>query len=81
MNDNLKDIGITAETLKKTGKTIKKDIKNPNAQVLTDKEITAIGKLVKQVEQHYKCPQDTEWAVDEKGRLHLLQARPITTIS
>ena len=66
---------------KKTGKTIKKDIKNPNAQVLTDKEITAIGKLVKQVEQHYKCPQDTEWAVDEKGRLHLLQARPITTIS
>lgn len=66
---------------KKTGKTIKKDVPNPNEQVLSDKEIMAVGKLVKQVEQHYKCPQDTEWAINEKGQLFLLQARPITTLS
>lgn len=66
---------------KKTGKTIRKDVPNPNEQVLKDKEIVEIGKLVKKVEQHYKCPQDTEWAVDEKGKLFLLQARPITTLS
>ena len=64
----------------KTGKTIKKNVPDPKAQVLSDKEIITIGKLVKQVEQHYGCPQDTEWAVDEKGNLFLLQARPITTL-
>jgi len=64
----------------KTGKTIKKNVSNPNEQVLSDKEIIAISKLVKQVEQHYKCPQDTEFAVDKKGKLFLLQARPITTL-
>lgn len=65
----------------KTGKTVKKDVPEPNAPVLTDKEIVEIGKLVKKVEEHYKSPQDTEWAVDEKGKLFLLQARPITTLS
>jgi len=64
-----------------TGKTVKRDIKDPNAQVISDKEIAAIGEMVKKVEAHYKTPQDTEWAVDEKGSLFLLQARPITTLS
>lgn len=64
----------------KTGKTVKKDVKNPNEQVLIDKEIISIAGLVKKVEQHYKCPQDTEFAVDQKGKLFLLQARPITTL-
>lgn len=65
----------------KTGKTIKKNVSDPKAQVLSDKEIIGVGKLVKQVEKHYGCPQDTEWAVDEEGNLFLLQARPITTLS
>ncbi len=64
-----------------TGKTIKRNVKEPGAQVLTDKEIEAVGEMVKKVEAHYKIPQDTEWAVDEKGNIFLLQARPITTLS
>ena len=63
------------------GKTVKRNVTNPNAQVISDKEILAVGKLVKSVEKHYGTPQDTEWAVDSKGKVFLLQARPITTLS
>ena len=63
------------------GKTVKKDVPNPKAQVISDDEIKAVGELVKKVEQHYGNPQDIEWAVDEKGKLYLLQARPITTLA
>jgi phosphohistidine swiveling domain-containing protein len=40
------------------------------------KQLTALGALV---EQHYGQPQDTEWAY-AKGKVYLLQARPITTM-
>jgi pyruvate,water dikinase len=33
----------------------------------------------KQIEEHYKFPQDNEWAI-EGGKLYFLQSRPITTI-
>jgi pyruvate,water dikinase len=29
------------------------------------------------LEEHFKGPQDIEWAVDREGRLHLLQTRPL----
>lgn len=64
-----------------TGNTIKKDVPNPAEQVVKDKEIEAIGAMTKKVEEHYGTPQDTEWAVDEKGQVYLLQARPITTLT
>lgn len=64
---------------RKTGKTIKKKIANPEKQVLSDKQIIEVGKIVKKAELHFKKPQDIEWAFD-KGQLFLLQARPITTI-
>lgn len=65
----------------KAGKTVKRTVPNPSAQVLSDREILAVGELVKKVEQHYGVPQDIELAVDEDGNLFLLQARPITTLS
>lgn len=64
----------------KNWKTVKKDVSNPGAQVISDEEIIAVGKLVKSVEQYYGSPQDTEWAIDETGKLFLLQARPITAL-
>ena len=63
----------------KTGKTVKKNVKDPNAQVLTDKQIKELASMAKKIEQHYNHPQDIEFAF-EKGKLHLLQSRPITTI-
>ena len=64
----------------KTGKTLKKNVKNPNAQVLTDKQIKEIASVAKKIELHYNHPQDIEFAF-EKNKLYILQSRPITTCS
>jgi phosphohistidine swiveling domain-containing protein len=47
---------------------------------LTDDQIRALAKLGEQVERLYGSPQDTEWAIDQGGKLWLTQARPITTL-
>jgi phosphohistidine swiveling domain-containing protein len=47
---------------------------------LSDGQVLALAKLGERVEEHYGMPQDTEWAIDDDGRIWLLQARPITTL-
>ena len=47
---------------------------------LTDGQIHALAVLGREVQVHYGSPQDTEWAIDADGELHLTQARPITTL-
>jgi pyruvate, water dikinase len=49
-------------------------------RVLTDAELTNLGRLAQRVEQHYGTPQDIEFAIDGDG-IHLTQTRPITTLS
>jgi len=49
-------------------------------QKLSDDEIIELAKLGKKIEEHYKFPQDTEWAI-ESGKIYMLQARPVTTIA
>ena len=44
------------------------------------RELRRLAALVRQVARTYGGPQDIEWAVTADGHLHLLQARPITTI-
>ena len=39
----------------------------------------AIAELARRVEAHFGGPQDIEWAIAD-GRLHLLQARPISSL-
>jgi len=46
---------------------------------LSDAQVREVGELLRKVETHYQFPQDIEWAY-AGVRLHLLQARPITTI-
>jgi len=46
---------------------------------LTDEQIQAVARLLKQVEAHYGWPQDIEWGM-QGGQLYLFQARPVTTI-
>ncbi|HET9094190.1 MAG TPA: phosphoenolpyruvate synthase [Solirubrobacteraceae bacterium] len=48
--------------------------------VLSDSEVLAVATLGRTIEQHYRAPQDTEWAFDPEGRLWFLQSRPITTL-
>jgi len=48
-------------------------------QKISDEEILELAKLGKEIEEHYKAPQDNEWAIED-GRVYLVQSRPITTL-
>lgn len=50
------------------------------AQVLSEAEICALVAEGMKIEKHYRHPMDIEWAV-RNGRIFILQARAITTIS
>ena len=47
---------------------------------LDDAQVRAVAKLVRRTGEILGHPQDIEWAI-EKGRLYLLQSRPITLIA
>lgn len=48
---------------------------------LSDPELLALRDIGRKVERHYGRPQDIEWAVDQQGRILLLQSRPETVWS
>lgn len=50
--------------------------------VLTDGEVIQLAKWSLDIEQHYNCPMDIEWAKDGlNGQLYIVQARPETVYS
>ena len=51
-----------------------------NKQKITDEEVVKLAKLSAKLQEHYYFPQDTEWA-KEKGKLYIVQTRPVTTIA
>ncbi len=63
------------------GETVKKKIpeEEQGKQVLNDAEIDELSKLAKKIEEHYKKPQDLEFAI-EKNKVFIVQSRPITTL-
>ncbi|MEM3690630.1 MAG: putative PEP-binding protein, partial [Candidatus Micrarchaeia archaeon] len=48
-------------------------------QKITDEEIIKLAKYGKEIEEHYKWPQDIEWAI-AGGEIFIVQSRPITTL-
>jgi pyruvate,water dikinase len=62
----------------RTGTILFRDITS-EACPLSDDQVREIARLAREVAAHAGLPQDIEWAM-EHGRLHLLQARPITTL-
>jgi pyruvate,water dikinase len=48
---------------------------------LSDAELEQLRQVARQVERHYGCAQDIEWAIDSRGDLLLLQSRPETVWS
>ncbi|MEM3454955.1 MAG: phosphoenolpyruvate synthase [Candidatus Micrarchaeia archaeon] len=50
-----------------------------NMQKLEDEKIIELAKIGREIEKHYKWPQDIEWA-SEGGRLFIVQSRPVTTL-
>lgn len=53
--------------------------KQGEKSVLNDKQIMEITDLIIKIENHYKSPQDIEWAY-ENGKFYITQSRPITTL-
>ncbi|MEN8130088.1 MAG: PEP/pyruvate-binding domain-containing protein [Pseudomonadota bacterium] len=47
--------------------------------VIFDPQVVCIAALARDASRHFGKPQDIEWAI-EKGRLYLLQSRPITAL-
>ena len=46
---------------------------------LSEKQIKELAKLCIKIENHYKDPQDIEWAF-EKNKFYIVQSRPITAL-
>lgn len=53
------------------------EIKHNGSQ---DQKIKELAKIGKAIEDHFGNPQDIEWAIDKKGKIWILQSRPITTL-
>lgn len=49
-------------------------------QKIGDDKIIELAKIGRQIEEHYKAPQDIEWAI-EGNEIKILQSRAITTLS
>jgi pyruvate,water dikinase len=47
---------------------------------LSASQVAAIAELGKKIEAYYGKPQDIELSIDAGGAVHILQARPITTL-
>lgn len=43
-------------------------------------ELELLVRIARNLEAHYGCPQDVEFSLDERGRLSLLQTRPLAPI-
>src|SRR3989344_7981583 len=67
--------------IRKAGGNQKLDVASAKkeAQKLSDDNIIALARIGKQIENHYKSPQDIEWALEGK-ELFIVQTRAITTL-
>ncbi len=78
------DINVSEQSMmivKSGTKNLEKKLstKAGGKQKLTGKQIVEFAKIAKNIEKHYKHPQDIEWAY-VKGKFYITQSRPITTL-
>lgn len=76
---NVNEQGRGLYRLPKGGNEWKELGENGEKQVLSEKEIVELSKLIIKIENHYNFPVDIEWA-KEKGKFYIVQSRPITTL-
>ena len=60
------------------GGTVERKVHHSTNRTLTDAQIREVTDVICRIETLYKVPIDIEWAYAD-GKLHVLQARPITT--
>jgi len=51
-----------------------------NQPSLSTPQIQSLCDYALQLENHYESPQDIEWAIDQEGKLYLLQCRPLRVV-
>jgi pyruvate,water dikinase len=60
--------------------TVPLTAKEAAARVLLPAAVLEVARAAIAVEQHYETPMDVEWCFDDRGLLHLVQARPVTAL-
>ncbi len=83
-NKKILDININIQKtqIKRVGEKTKEiRVPKPRAgkQCLPNKKILELAKICQKIEEHYGFPCDIEWAI-EKGKIYIVQSRPITTL-
>jgi pyruvate,water dikinase len=65
------------------GGTVTREVTGADAMraTLSDGEAQALGRLGREIEEHYGFPQDTEWSIDADSTIWLLQSRPLTALA
>jgi pyruvate,water dikinase len=80
-----KELCYTVDLKTQTSQATEVPFERQKVQSLIDDEITELARMGKQIEKHYGCPMDIEWAVDKDlpagGNIFILQARPETVWS
>ena len=78
-------ICYTVDTRTQVSRVMDTPFERQNVQSIIDDEITELAWMGKQIEKHYSCPMDIEWAIDKDlpagGNIFILQARPETVWS
>jgi len=72
----IKEAVITAATAEGTAESELADERR-HARVLDDGHADRLAVIGREVEAHYKSPQDIEWCLARNGRIHILQSRPL----
>ncbi|TVQ96725.1 MAG: hypothetical protein EA399_15225 [Desulfovibrionales bacterium] len=52
-----------------------------DAPVLHDRQILKLARYGLQLEEYYQNHQDIEWAIDQQGRIRILQSRPLKVVA
>ena len=84
-NNAIIDINISKQEMMitKTKNKVAEEAKVPtlkqDKQKINNKQIIQLAKICKKIEEHYKYPQDIEWAM-ENNKFYITQSRPITTL-
>lgn len=80
-----KEICYTVDLKTQKSQAFEVPLERQKVQSLIDDEIAELAWMGKQIERHYGCPMDIEWAVDKDlpsgGNIYILQARPETVWS
>lgn len=64
----------------KQGNNVKEEVSEEEnkKQTISDEHVIELAKLGKRIEEHYKFPQDIEWAI-ENEKVYIVQSRAVTT--